>query len=101
VVGQGCTLTGQLNQNAQGVWFLRLIAPISVNGARPGAPAAETVAEVALLGVTGKGVAYFNTILGKTIKVSGTMSVLESGPQTAGRVNLMLSTETIEALEGK
>jgi hypothetical protein len=102
IVGQTCTLTGQLNQNAQGAWFLRLSVPISVDGAEPGAPAAEAVGEVILLGVTEKGMAYFNTILGKAIKVNGTVTFLEShGPQSAGRVGLMLSTETINTLEGK
>ena len=101
VLGQSCTLTGQLTRSPEGTWFLKLKDPISVDSNDPNVQGLSGVSEVRLRELSAKAAAYLLSIVGTSIKVNGSLAVPARSPRGSTTVELVLSDETVKAMEAK
>jgi hypothetical protein len=101
VFSQPCALTGQLTHSAEGTWALKLKDPINVASNDPNIQGLRGVSEVKLNGVSAKAATYLQSIIGKSIKVNGSLSAPGALPGASTTVELMLSDETVMAMEAK
>jgi hypothetical protein len=101
VFGQPCTLTGQLTHSTEWTWALKLKDPINVASNDPNVQELIGVSEVELNGVSAKAATYLQSIVGKSIKVNGSLSAAGDLPGASTTLALILSDETVKAMEAK
>jgi hypothetical protein len=101
VLGQSCTLTGQLTRSPEGTWFLKLKDPISIESDNPNVQGLSGVSQVRIHEPSAKASTYLLSIVAISIKVNGSLVVPAGLPGGSPTVELVLSDETVKAMEAK